>query len=620
MWFPGNRAAILLIPSLHRMEETLTMSTRSLAKLERIKDNYGAASAARKLVLLHALDRLRLRTAGQVERLHEVLCFLRAYPDDAHVAGQVERMLVRFGCRADLQAYRDALADSGIAGTTIHYCFFWPTARWLAQRWPGEFHLDRSDAVAEDNITGALPMLVTPAEATWLREVQPAGYDALDALRGRATDATFLVRAIESLPGDSFTREALFDGLDPSCELRPWRDTPSRTLDRFVAAPAIFRNAPLRRSRPDLRAEIERPPRAVRALTVRDGLRLVELARGAMITRQRDLDAFAYGDARDVRIVDDGDGLAFVLVGMLPERRTLLPAVYGMLTLQNGVPIGYSQVDVIAGTAAISFNTFPTFRGGEAAYTFARLLVTVRHVFGATSFSIEPYQLGQDNDEGIETGAWWFYYKMGFRPRAAAPRRIVRTELARMKANPRHRSSPATLRKLAHWHVFFDLDPAHPRGLPPVAVIGVRVAAQLARGALSNSIAVMPAKAGIQGNSLTPLDSGFRRNDEKRESALIKSFPRHPASDRATALDDASRALMRLTGLRSLRGFTANERLAWRRWSPFLLALPGLSRWSAADRRAVARLVRAKGGRRESDFAALFAAHPRLAQALFALR
>jgi hypothetical protein len=369
--------------------------------------------------------------------------------------------------------------------------------------------------------------------------------------------------------------EALFDRLDPMCELHPGRDTPSRTRDRYAAAPAIYRRTPLRRNRPDLRAELERPPRVVRALAAREGARLVELARGAMITRQRDLDAFAYGDARDVRIVDDGDGLAFALIGVPPERRTLLPAVYGILTLQNGVPIGYSQADVLAGTAAISFNTFPTFRGGETAYGFARLLATVRHAFDATSFSIEPYQLGKGNDEGIETGAWWFYYKLGFRPRAAAALRIARTELARMKANPRHRSSPATLRKLADWHLLFDLDPAHPRELPPFASFGERVAAQLARS---------------------------------------------PAADRAGALDEASDALMRLTGLRSLRGFTAGERLAWRRWSPFLLALPGVARWSTADLRAVARVVQSKGGRRESDFAALFAAHPRLVRALFSLR
>ncbi|HSD53629.1 MAG TPA: hypothetical protein VLC47_05660 [Burkholderiales bacterium] len=553
----------------------MTRATRMLAALENIKSEYGGGSAARKLLALRSLDRARLGTARQVERLHEALCFLRAYPDDSRVASRIERMLRTFARRADLRRHRAALAGSGVAGTTIRYRFFWPTARWLAHRWPAQFRLDRSDGAAEDNIAGALPLLVTPAEAPWLREREPAGYDALDTLRGRMTDATFLVRAVESLPGDSFTRESLYDGLDPSCELAPGPGTPSRTLARYGPAPAAFRSGPLRRDRPSLRAEIRRAPRQVRTLGSGDGKRIIELARGAMITRRRDLDAFAYGDARDVRIVDDGDGLGFALIGVVPERRTLLPAVYGALTLQNGVPVGYSQLDVIGGTAAISFNTFPTFRGGEAAYAFARLLAMARHLFGATSYHIEPYQLGKGNEEGIESGAWWFYCKLGFRPRAAAARRIARVELARMHANPRHRSSLATLRKLAAWHVFFDFDPARGRGLPPVAGLGARAATLLARRA---------------------------------------------GEDRTEALEDASRALMRLTGLLSLQGFTPAERQAWRRWSPFVLALPGIAHWAAAERRALVRVVRAKGGRRESDFTALFDSHPRLGRALFALR
>jgi hypothetical protein len=547
------------------------MAARALAALERIKDRYDPAAARRKLALLGELDRARLPTAGQVERLHEVLCFLRAYPDDARVAARVERMLRGFARRADLHRNRTRLADSGIAGTTIRYRFFWPTARWLAHRWPAQFRLDRNDYEAADNIAGALPLLVTPGEAQWLRGREPGGYDALDALRGRSTDAAWLVRAIEAMPGDTFTREAFYDRLDPSCELLPGRDTPSRTLDRHAAAPAVFRSAPLRRARPDLRAESLRPPRAVRALGPDEGRRLVELARGAMVTRSRDLDAFAYGDARDVRLVDDGDGLAFALIGVAPERRTLLPAIYGALTLQNGVPVGYSQLDVLAGTAAVSFNTFATFRGGEAAHAFARVLALARHVLGATAYSIEPYQLGEGNAEGIESGAWWFYFKLGFRPRAAPARRIARREAARMGANPRYRSSAATLRRLAHWHVCFELDPARRRELPPVAALGERAAAVVARA---------------------------------------------NAPDRGAGLDEASRALMRLTGVRSLAGFTRDERTAWRRWSPLVLALPGVSRWRAAERRALARVVRAKGGRRESDFAALVDAHPRLARAL----
>jgi hypothetical protein len=68
--------------------------------------------------------------------------------------------------------------------------------------------------------------------------------------------------------------------------------------------------------------------------------------------------------------------------------------------------------------------------------------------------------------------------------------------------------------------------------------------------------------------------------------------------------------------LRSLRGFSRDERLWWRRWSPLVCALPGIERFDARERRALADVIRAKGGRRESDFVGKFDAHPRLRRAI----
>jgi len=75
----------------------------------------------------------------------------------------------------------------------------------------------------------------------------------------------------------------------------------------------------------------------------------------------------------------------------------------------------------------------------------------------------------------------------------------------------------------------------------------------------------------------------------------------------------------RLLGVRSFRGFARDERVAWRRWSPVVLALPGVERWSREDRRALAGVVRAKGGRRETDYLRRFDAHRRLRRALLEL-
>jgi hypothetical protein len=52
------------------------------------------------------------------------------------------------------------------------------------------------------------------------------------------------------------------------------------------------------------------------------------------------------------------------------------------------------------------------------------------------------------------------------------------------------------------------------------------------------------------------------------------------------------------------------------RLSPLILLLPGVARWSAADRHALAALARAKGGRRENAFVLLANRHARFHRAL----
>jgi len=546
------------------------MSATDLRRLERLKARYGDGFAAAKLAALRRLARSSLRSAGQVERLHEALCFLRAYPDDDPVLAQVTRMLARFGRRADLRAHRDRLADSGIAGTDIRYRFFWSTSRWLAHRWPGQLALERDDAEAAEQLGKILPLLAPAAATEWLQATALPAFDAIDRLRGRRGDAAWLVERLARLPGDGFTREQVADAVDVPYRLRAGRDTPSRSRAFLAAAPRAFQATALRRSRPELRAAMTVAPRGVRLLGRRDGAALIDLARESMITRSRDLAAFEYGDARDVRLVNDGDGLAFAFCGMLPERRALLPAIQGYLTLKNGVPIGYGQVDVLGPWAALSFNTFATFRGAETAQVFARLLSAIRHLFGAESFSVDPYQLGNGNQEGLDTGAWWFYQKLGFRPRSARARRLMQVELARRRNDPRHRSSQRVLRQLAESHLFFNFDASAARDLAPLGRACERAVAWLAR----------------RGGG-------------------------------AEAVAEASRRALVLAGKKSLAGFTRDERLTWQRWAPLIASLPGVSRWPIAQRRELVAIVRAKAGPQELPYLLRFAAHPRLSKALF---
>jgi hypothetical protein len=546
----------------------------ALRDLERRKDRFDPASARIKLQRLRELARARYARADQVRRLHEVLCFMRAYPDSAGVLHAVESILDGFDRRSDLRAHREALAYSGIAGTTLWFPFFYPTALWLAERWPTQLILERADTTAGESIASLLPALLTPVEAHGLRESKLPGFAALDAVRGDETDATFLVRRVAAMPTDERTREAYYDAINPSCLLLAGPDTPSRTRAKYHAVQPAWQTQPLRRARPDLASEVQRGPHAVRRASQTEAAALIALAREAMATRKRDLDAFAYANENDAWWVEDDGGLAFTLIGMQVERRAVVPAIYGGLMLQNGVPVGYHQSDLVGRSAAVSFNTFETFRGGEAAHTFARLLAALAHAFGARSFSIEPYQLGKDNDEGLASGAWWFYAKLGFRPRARAGSELAREEFALVERLPGRRTPPATLRALAAHHLFFDLDRRRPAPLITPATVGLAAARHLTNLA---------------------------------------------GSDRDAGVAQACAAAQAMCGLHSLDGFSAAERAAWESWAPLLSMLP-IGDWTPVERRSLVRLVRSKAGESERDYVRLFAELPRLEAALARLR
>jgi hypothetical protein len=548
-----------------------------LRRLQRLKAEYGPGCARPKLGLLTALQRLALPRAREVWRLHETLCFLRAYPDDAAVLARVERMLARFERRPDLRRHHRNLIDTGIAGTSIHYRFFAPTASWLVRRWGNRITIDWARFRNRDRLEAFLPLLALYAETPGLDEIAFTAREWIERMKGRGeTDAAFLIRRFDALPVGPFVGEKLYDDLDPPLVLAPGPDTPARGREKYHPAPLTFQARPLSRARPSLLDEIRRPPLAIRPLSARAGQELIDLARAAMVTRSRDLDVFSYADRNDVCIVDCGQGLQFAGFGAIPERRLLLEAVYGFLTLKNGVPIGYVLASALFGSAEVAYNVFDTYRGQEASVVYGRVLAMLGRLFGADSFTIVPFQLGHENEEALRSGAWWFYHKLGFRPRHRETLRLMRDELRRMRRDPRHRSPRPTLEKLSTENVYLAVGPTRGDvlGLLPLANVGLRITRYLAR----------------------------RFGSDREVAARV-------------CAEEAGQRL----GVRSGAGFSPGERLAWERWSPLVVALPGLEGWRPAEKRALVEVVRAKGRRRESEFVARFDRHRRLRRAVRAL-
>ena len=545
-----------------------------LERLESLREEFGATAASEKLDLLAELEHRSLGRAAEVGRLHEALCFSRAWPDNPKLLATVNRMLKHFSERADLNRFAGALEDSGIDGTDIRFRFYRVTALWLAQRCGDSLHIDWEQFESGDRLSRALESLALFSERGALQQYVYDAADWIERMRSDdETDAVFLSRLFAARGTADAVLDSVYDELDVPFYLSTSATTPTRTLEYVRPKVIEYQRHSIERQTVDLRQAAHRPIR-IENVDRRQAIRLVDLAKSAMVARSRDLDAFAYASADDVMRVDCSHGIQIVLIGMLPAKRYLLECEYGYLMLRNGVVVGYGTGTGLFGSCQIAFNLFPTFRGAETTELYASVLATFHRLFDADTFSVDSYQIGADNDEAIDSGAWWFYARMGFRPRDSEAIRLANAELRKAQKKG-YRTSKSTLRRLANYPLYFSLARNRKDVLPMVCTDSI---------------------------SLGVLDYVSQRFGSQREEGTRR----------------CSQELAKALGIASFSAWTADEELTWQRLNPVIAAVADVKKWPKADRDALADVIRAKGGVHEKGYVKLFDAHKRLRRAVAA--
>jgi hypothetical protein len=171
--------------------------------------------------------------------------------------------------------------------------------------------------------------------------------------------------------------------------------------------------------------------------------------------RYRELWGFSHPDLDHFYRADFGRGVDFYFCGVPREWRLPLRAYHCGMYFKNGVPLGYFEGLSLFERMEAGFNLYPTFREGETAWLYARTLKLFREQLGIRVFSVDPYQLGHDNEEAIESGAFWFYRKLGFRPVSDETVHLMEKEESNIAAQPDYRTPPATLRRLSRNPMFY---------------------------------------------------------------------------------------------------------------------------------------------------------------------
>ena len=552
-----------------------------LRRLEAVRHRRPGAREAERAI--RDARGLVLRDAGELIRLHDALMFLRAYPHSRRVRDFADGLLATIGRRVaaldsageDLSPF-DAPEVAGIAGTTIGTDFSFELVRWLSRRFPRRVRLAWDAGASEERMRTAWPEFVPLLEEEALADANVPYLDWLAAAAGRRRDdSAWLLDRYERLAGPPALAADRFDSLEVPITWDLGEGPASRTRMRVSGVAAFFHDAPfLTRRDVSLDAVMSGPPLALRRLPRREGERLCDRVREATTARYREFYTFTHADPTSVVAARPGRGVELFLVGVLPERRLPLRSAYGGFVIKNGVPIGYIEGLAFFERLEIGFNMYYTFREGESAWIYAQVLKLHRDALGVTSFSIDPYQLGYENEEALASGAFWFYRKLGFRPTSGNARALVDREEARIARDPGHRSSRATLKRLVGRNLIYDA---------PGTVSGAWDRFHVRR-------------------------IGLRINRRMRERGLDAVRLRERAEGRVgRALGLAPRKLSPLA-----RRFFGDLALT-------LDLVPNLSRWAPAEKAAVAEIVRAKAARHERSYLRLLQRHARLREALLRL-
>jgi len=188
---------------------------------------------------------------------------------------------------------------------------------------------------------------------------------------------------------------------------------------------------------------------------------------------------------------------------------------------------------------------------------------------------VEAYQFGADNPEGIHSGAFWFYYRLGFRPVEPRLAQLAVGEFARMAVDRAYRTPPAVLRRFAR-----------------------------------SDLELLVPGDGAMEDPCDPADLSM---------AISRWIGRRFRGDRVTAEREAIEQVTRRLGVQGMERWPEDDRRAFRSLSLLMALVDDLDGWAAADKRALVALMRAKGGLSEQAYFDRMRAHPRFRQAMFRL-
>lgn len=542
--------------------------TKLLRQIKELRHSFGEQIAVKKIFTLLQLSKATYLKPSELLTYHDILCFLRAYPDNPKILAQVEKELKSFAHRVeqykefsrDRKAKR--LTDSGIVNTTTIHAFSFELTRQLLEWYPKKLEFAREYIDNLEKILDLLPLLISWQENDSLDNDDDFDFNLwLNTARGKKSPSELhaIVNLIAASRLPKEIQRHFFDSFDLQLAWNLIDSPASRTLRRIPSGRRYYQKESLRGRTSDLRSELTRPASPLHKLSQNQGKEYIRAANEILAVRNRELFPITFANPAEVYVNEPGRGLSIIIFGARPEIRLPLESNFGALLVRNGMPVGYGVAATLFDRVEIAINIFPAFRTGESPFAIEQFFRVFYHHFGSRVFLARSAQMGHHEEEALHSGAFWFYNKLGFRAIDRRVRKLAEREYDKIKRRSKYRTPIRQMKRLARSDVFFHVDP--------------------------NGISSW--------QELSIVNLGY---------LVTQYFADRFDGDRRRGIAQSVSKIASILKIHDLNRWPRNAKIALERMSPLIANIPGLATWSRSEKDGLIHIIRRKGGLRERSF------------------
>ena len=406
------------------------------------------------------MSKLPFINEKQLVNYHELLIFAATYPENKEIKKLIEKEFLRIAFFIkNNPEIKEKCADTSLPYTKMYTQFSHDLLVWMNEYKQCNISIESFDELGVD-----LNKLLRLTLPTLEQDQTTAGMNNEDLLAAlnisKNQQLTFLLNEFCQLNNTPLVKDYLWESLLLNLTIESTDKRFSKAFNKLPNQTVFFQKEMLKKFDYLALMNLKLPlPKAMNEAEVNE---LASIIKKSLVLTRRETDPSTFMDKTSLRLYELERGISIAIFGMNANRQMPIQSYIGYALFKNGYPVAYGGSWVLGKTAWFGLNIFDAFRGGESGYIMCQLLRVYKQVFELDYIEVESYQYGLGNPDGIKSGAFWFYYRYGFKPIDEELCKLAENEALKIKNKPGYRTNEKTLLKFTESNICLKFKETNP--------------------------------------------------------------------------------------------------------------------------------------------------------------